>query len=104
MSREIDMSDLSALSKEDIQYLRDRGRLPAGYDGGEVSHTKTSSQIAEAVTANVVTEAGLAPAEYAEARKPQLIAELERRGLDTDGTRDELVARLEENDGEQVIG
>lgn len=103
MSREIDMSDLDALSKEDIQYLRDRGRLPAGYDGGEVSHTVTSSQIAEQENTNVASSQ-LSPADYQDAKKADLVEELERRGLDTDGTKDELIARLEENDGEQVIG
>lgn len=104
MSREIDMSDIDSLSKEDIDYLRDRGRLPAGYDGGEVSHTVTPSQVAEQANTSVSSEPTIQPSQYSDATKAELIEELERRGLDTDGTKSELVARLEADDGEQVIG
>lgn len=103
MSRQIDTSDIGSLSNEDIGYLRDRGRLPAGYDGGEVSHTVTSSQVAEQENTNVSAEV-LAPSQYSDATKADLIEELERRGLDTDGTKAELLERLEADDGEQVIG
>lgn len=103
MSREVNVSDLDSLSKEDIQYLRDRGRLPAGYDGGEVSHTLTGSQIAEQENTTVSQGDRLSAGQYQDAKKDQLIAELEARGLETGGNRDDLIARLEDSDGEEVL-
>lgn len=103
MARKIDYQNLT---EDDLQYLADRQWLIA--EGDYLGH-KTS----ETVDAWRADGSLPAPAdgdddgdddgiEYKDATNAQLKAELESRGLETTGKKDELIARLEANDAEQA--
>lgn len=114
MSRDIDTSDLSALSKEDLQYLHDRGRLTpeevAEHLGDDVAGPPEAPSLDdtpyvgdENTVASVQTENGsptMGPDDYEDASNERLREELRRRGLSTSGNKAELVERLEDNDAE----
>lgn len=116
MSRDIDMSDLSALSKEDLEYLRVRGRLtpeqeseyfgdeapepPKGMSLDETPYTGDENTLASVQTEEEGNGATLGPDDYADASNDRLKEELRRRGLSTSGNKDTLVERLEADDKE----
>lgn len=104
MSRQIDTSDPSSLTEEDIQYLQDRGiPLPEGVDpvpADEPEPIPLSEvpNIGDVGTVPDDTLQPLAADQYGMAGLPALRAELGRRGLSTDGNKKALIARLEESD------
>ena len=115
MSRDIDTSDLSALSQDDLEYLRVRGRLTAEqeaeYFGEEPEPQNNKPQSLDDVPyvgdentlASVQTEeegngATLAAEDYEDSSNERLREELRRRGLSTGGNKAELIERLEDND------
>lgn len=114
MSRDIDTSDLSALSKEDLQYLNDRGRLTpeqvAEHLGDDVPGPPEGQSLDdieyvgdENTVASVQTETGtptLSPDDYEDSSNERLREELRRRRLSTSGNKQELIERLEDNDAE----
>lgn len=94
MARNLDFDNLS---DDDFQYLSERTWLIS--DQVLSGNTALPQQIAE-------WRSGAAAAEeetitYAQAKVEQLRAELERRGLDTAGKKDALIARLEADDADE---
>jgi hypothetical protein len=85
MSRNIDMSDLSKLSPEDVLYLRQRGRTDVVAELDRIAAMKKVEQIE-------VEEP------YSEWKVDDLRDELRNRELDDEGKKDVLVARLEADD------
>jgi len=112
MSRDIDTSDLSALSKEDLEYLRVRGRLtpeqeeeyfgeeePKAPEAPSLDDTPYTGD--ENTLPSVQTDDGeptLSPEDYEDSSNERLREELRRRGLSTSGNKAELIERLEAND------
>lgn len=101
MARKIDFENLT---DEDLRYVSDRGWLVA--EGDYLGHD-VSGQVA-AWRAGEVTDEELEEEddeqdviEYKDATVDQLKAELTARGLDTDGKKADLIARLEANDLEE---
>lgn len=112
MSRTVDTSDLSALSDEDLEYLRDRGLLTPEQEteflgeaepqntepaplGENVGDENTLGAVFTEVEGNGAT---LSPDAYADASNDRLKEELRRRGLSTSGNKQELIDRLEDDD------
>jgi len=112
MSRKIDKSDLSSLSQEDLEYLRDRGQLTPDQERELLGDSQPQAPEApslddtpytgdENTAPSVQTNDGsatLGPDDYADASNDRLKEELKRRGLSTSGNKQELIERLEEND------
>lgn len=113
MSRDIDTSDLAALSQEDLEYLRVRGRLTpeqeAEFFGEEVEPQNNKPASLDDVpytgdentVPSVQTDDGsptLSPEDYEDSSNERLREELRRRGLSTSGNKAELIERLEAND------
>jgi hypothetical protein len=112
MSRDIDTSDLSALSQEDLLYLQARGRLTPEQEQEFLGDVETSAPQApslddtpytgdENTAPSVQTDDGsptLSPDDYADASNERLKEELRRRRLSTSGNKQELIERLEDND------
>lgn len=110
MSRDIDTSDLSVLSWEDLEYLRVRGRLTAEQEAeflGAEAEAPTAAPMEtytgdENTLPSVQTNDGsptLGPDEYEDSSNERLREELRRRGLSTSGNKADLILRLEEDDG-----
>lgn len=99
MARKIDYNNLTA---DDLEYMSTRGWLVAE---GDYQGFKTSETLAAWREDGTVPDApadededeGIA---YADAKVAELRAELEARSLPTEGTKAELIARLEANDAE----
>lgn len=116
MSKKIDRSDLSALSQEELIYLRDRGQLTPEQEREYLSDAPSGPPEAPSLdetpyvgdenTAPAVrTDTGvatLAAEDYEDASNERLREELRRRGLSTSGNKQELIDRLEANDEEQA--
>lgn len=85
MSREIDLSHPELLSDEDIQYLRDRGRV-------DVIAMLNTLPPREQPAVEEVDEP------YEKWSNDELREELRNRSLSDEGNKKDLVARLEEND------
>lgn len=85
MSRQIDLG--GELTPDEVQYLRERGQLPAGY----------SSDEPEAEELEFPREKD----NYPDWSNEELRAELDERELSTGGNKTELIARLRENDQEE---
>lgn len=116
MSRDIDTSDLSALSDEDLEYLRVRGRFSAEEEAElfgeevrpppqatpleETPYTGDENTLAAVQTEQEGNAATLSADDYADASNDRLKEELRRRGLSTSGNKQELVERLEASDDE----
>lgn len=112
MSRDIDTSDLGALSQEDLMYLRDRGRLTPEQEAEYLKDAPTGPPEApslddtpytgdENTVPSTVTDDGsptLGPDDYEDASNDRLKEELRRRGLSTSGNKSELIERLQDND------
>lgn len=96
MARTIDYANLSS---DDLQYLSERTWLisDAELNGHEGTRAKVHAYLAgEQEAANegeTIT--------YQQAKVEELRAELERRGLDAEGKKAELVARLEADDEDE---
>lgn len=99
--------DPEDLTYEDLIYMQDRGRLPAGVR--PANYTKGEPfVVGDDIVGPNGTESGQASDDgddpddenYAKWRKDDLIEECEERGLDTSGNKDALVARLEADDQE----
>lgn len=114
MSRVIDVSDVSKLTDDDIKYLQDRGRLPAGVepivDSTNVGHVQgPSSAVPREVPAPDDEELELEEDGYEAMKVADLKAEIERRNADrpaddqlsTKGRHADLVATLVADDEEQ---
>lgn len=118
MSREIDTSDLDSLSKEDLLYLQERGQLTAeqeakyGLDKSTATSTPTGFTEPDIGDVGTVGDeyivGGSPPPEpsaegkpYEDWSKAELAEEAENRGLAKSGTKEELVARLQEDDEAQ---
>ena len=116
MARDIDVSDPKSLSRDEILYLQDRDRLPAGVEpismedrmkGEEtelVAHA-TGTVLVPKSQVDKFTGREEAPADedddlddYSEMSQKDLQAEAKARKLQTTGTKDELIARLEADD------
>lgn len=114
MARQIDVSDPSKLTRDELLYLQDRDRLPEGVKpltqdermkGNELEMVATATgtamvpkdKVAEATghTADVDDED---LPEYSDMSVKDLQAEAKDRKLPTNGSKDELVARLEADD------
>jgi hypothetical protein len=89
MSREIDVDNFTS---EDEAYMRDRPWLIAEFEFNNPDITFEE----------FVAGAGVEDEEdYNSLTKDDLVKLLKERGLEVSGKKDELVARLEENDAEQ---
>lgn len=115
MSRKVDRSDLSALSGEDLEYLRARGQLtpdqekellgdaeqPKAPEAPSLEDTEYTGD--ENTAPSVQTNDGsptMTPDDYADASNDRLKEELRRRGLSTSGNKQELIDRLNASDDE----
>jgi hypothetical protein len=125
MSREIDLDDPDSWTDEDVQYLGDRQQLPGemqqkwdesvlkeGHPGlPEETPLEDQAHTGDANTAGISKEeherrtAALAEEEdeglsapYDDYTNNELRAELARRELDVSGVKDDLIARLNEDD------
>lgn len=91
MSRQIDVSDLSKLSEDDIAYLRARGQVYIVQELDKLAKKPAAPKPEE-------VEEEVEP--YEEWTNEELREELKNRHLSTDGKKDDLVARLYENDAQ----
>lgn len=111
MSKTININDPGSWSDDDIIHLRDRGRLPAGYDlprhlrlaSPEAPDLADIPHVGDVGTpepaGNFVDEDGpvgtfVDDEDFDSMSKPQLQAEARARDLDDSGTKPELVERL----------
>ena len=94
MSREIDVDNFTA---EDEAYMRDRPWLISEFEFNNPDVT-FDEFVAEALAEDEEDEEG---EDYNSLTKDDLVKLLKERGLEVSGKKDELVARLEENDAEQ---
>lgn len=99
MSRAIDMDNLT---QDDLIWLADRGRLPAGErdprvrpQAGDLSNVPNVGDVGI-----IVSDTPDEPifSMYEDMTVTELKDELDRRGLDTSGKKADLVARLEASD------
>lgn len=93
MSREIDVDNFTA---EDEAYMRDRPWLIAEFEFNNPDIT-----FDEFVAGAGVEDEDEDDEDYNSLTKDDLVKLLRERGLEVSGKKDELVARLEENDAEQ---
>lgn len=93
MARKLDFDNLS---HDDFQYLSERTWLIS--DQVLSGNTGLPQQIEN--WRNGVAESEEETIQYKDGTVAELRAELERRGLDTDGKKPELVARLEADDAD----
>jgi hypothetical protein len=91
MSRNVDASDLTVLSVEDLDYLESRGRV-------HIAHAVQAERKRRKQQENVVVEEVDLP--YEKWKVADLREELKNRKLSTEGDKPELVRRLEENDAQ----
>lgn len=96
MARKLDFDNLS---DDDFQYLSERTWLIS--DQVLSGNTGLPQQLAEWRSGAAAAEDEGETITYAQAKVEQLRAELERRGLDTAGKKDVLIARLEEDDADE---
>lgn len=89
MSRQIDLTDLSKLSVEDVQYLRDRGAPSIVNQLNELAKQKPAE--VEPVMEEVDEPYDKWPVE-------ELRDELNERKLNPNGKKQDLVARLQADD------
>ena len=94
MSREIDVDNFTP---EDEAYMRDRPWLIAEFEFNNPDIT-FDEFVAEVLAEDEEGEDG---EDYNSLTKDDLVKLLKERGLEVSGKKDELVARLEENDAEQ---
>ena len=92
MSREIDVDNFTT---EDEAYMRDRPWLIAEFEFNNPDITF------DEFVAGVGAEEEDEDEDYNSLTKDDLVKLLKERGLEVSGKKDELVARLEENDAEQ---
>ena len=92
MSREIDVDNFTA---EDEAYMRDRPWLISEFEFNNPDITF------DEFVAGVGVEDEDEDEDYNSLTKDDLVKLLKERGLEVSGKKDELVARLEENDAEQ---
>lgn len=115
MSRVIDPEGV--LTEDEIAYLTARGRedvlarnaaflinrhstdLVDGDTAATVEDDSTEADVPDGQLVTVVPEPA-EPVNYKSLNKPELVELVQSRGLETDGTKEELIARLEESDGE----
>jgi hypothetical protein len=114
MALDIDVSDPKKLTKDEILYLQDRDRLPAGVkpiaqedrEGGKTvlvavpqgSATVPEDRVAEFTGHGQEDEDVVEVNSYDELSDTDLAAELKARGLSTAGKRETQIKRLEEDD------
>lgn len=116
MALDIDVSDPSKLTREEILYLQDRDRLPEGVEPipqedreeGKTVFVATATGSAtvpeselDKFTGRDQPEPGLEVVEvdsYDQLTVEDLKAELSERKLETKGTKSDLIARLEADD------
>ena len=97
MSREIDVDNFTP---EDEAYMRDRPWLIAEFEFNNPDIT-FDEFVAGAVVEDEDDEDEDEDEDYNSLTKDDLVKLLKERGLEVSGKKDELVARLEENDAEQ---
>lgn len=93
MSRNVDVSNPEDLSVADRKYLQDRGQLPEG-----VEPVTDAELNGEAPDDSDQSPAATEDEPYDDMSKADLQAECDARGLPTSGNKDDLVARLVEDD------
>jgi len=114
VSRKVDISDLSTLSDDDLEYVRVRGLLtpeqeveyfgeeePQNTEAAsldEVEYTGDENTLASVQTEEEGNGATLGPDDYADASNDRLKEELRRRGLSTSGNKADMIVRLEADD------
>jgi SAP domain len=113
MSREIeqDRIDSGDLTYAEACYLRDRGKLPADYempesDEEEVEKTVPTTNytpLEQQSVPKMERAGGIVEEDYEEGwNNPSRRAELSKRGLSIDGTKEVLVSRLRRSDTDQL--
>lgn len=118
MSKEIDMENPEAWTDDEIVYLRDRGRLPRDFDKSRVPTDDLDPQLnlddtpargdvgtlpPPVFDGEPADEEEIIEEDYEAQTVPELRKELESRGLETDGNKPDLVARLEEDDDKVTV-
>lgn len=97
MSKIIDTSDLSKLSRDDLTYLVERGRISAA---------DVPEKEAAAVKAAVAENSGGSPDAGSESLDELSVSRLKKeagtRKLSKGGTKDDLIARIREHDAAQA--
>lgn len=124
MARDIDLSEgLESLSQEDLEYLRDRGRLTPEqereYFGGVYPNPPEDRSVEETPNTGDVdvnatnpakrdgtpdSQAEELPDNYEDWTKAQLIAEAAARGIPTAGSKHDLISRLAAHDAATAEG
>lgn len=94
MSRNVDDSDLTVLSPEDLDYLESRGRV---HIAKRVQEERKRRAGLDKGAEPVVEEVDLP---YDKWKPEELKEELGLRGLSTEGKKGDLVKRLEDNDAQ----
>ena len=101
MARVIDKDriDNRELSDEEVQYLRDRGKLPKDYFEDDPVNHQASPTIGDA--GGIEDEDG--EEDYEDGwNNDQRRAELTRRKLSIEGKKDDLIGRLRRSDADQL--
>ena len=96
MSREIDVDNFTS---EDEAYMRDRPWLIAEFEFN--NQDITFDEFVAGVGVEDEEDEDEDEEDYNSLTKDDLVKLLKERGLEVSGKKDELVARLEENDAEQ---
>lgn len=120
MSKNISSEDIKneTLSYFDAKYLRDRGKLPAGYpmpdppseDAQAAAKPSRVTPLEDQLSPSIGARGGIIPDtvedDYEEGwNNDQRRVELTKRGLSVEGKKDELIARLRRSDtGELITG
>lgn len=95
MSRQVDLSDPSALSDEDMRYVLDRGVVDqVATVRAEINRRAKEARVEEQPPADDDVDP------YDKWKVDDLREECRIRGLSDDGKKEELVSRLEENDAQ----
>lgn len=113
MSKTIDMEKPDAWTDDDIIYLRDRGRLPEGYDLpenlrqepqapplDETPYIGDVGTVPDAPMSDGTTGTFVDDDDFNEMPKSRLQAEARARNLDDSGTKADLVERLQAYEGQ----
>lgn len=94
MSRQIDLSRPDQWSDHDIIYLRQRGRI----DQVAMVDAELARRRKNAPASSMEAEDSVEEEPYEAWTNEELRTELRNRQLSTDGKKDDLIARLEEDD------
>jgi len=98
MSREIDMTAPETWSDEDIQYLKERCRIPDDWSPESAPSPPVKPPENDSQDADDGEGDDDSTSKYDEWRKDRLVKACESRDLEIEGTRAELISRLVEAD------